>query len=137
MTATLNARRECPGPRRTAGTGSLLVRPDRLGRRTWYGKWNPSRGKQIKRRLGVHEDEYGRVIMDRLAAEDELARLMGRPRLRASRQSKASPMHTAYRHVRLALQELDGLGSRTAAASMSALYAAEDALVEAIGDAAE
>ena len=38
--------------RRSYGTGALLVRADRNGRETWYGKWWHD-GRQIKRRLGL------------------------------------------------------------------------------------
>lgn len=38
--------------RRSYGTASLLVRSDKRGRESWYGKWRHG-GQQVKRRLGT------------------------------------------------------------------------------------
>ncbi len=59
--------------RRPRGTGSLYVRADRWGRRTWYGKWRQG-GRQVKRALGPVRKPGDRVGLGRREAETELRR---------------------------------------------------------------
>jgi signal transduction histidine kinase len=59
--------------RRPHGTGSLLVRSDRLGRETWYGKWRAG-SRQVMRALGPRREPGGTVGLTRREAEAELRR---------------------------------------------------------------
>jgi integrase len=65
--------------RRPRGTGSLLVRSDRAGRRTWYGKIHVG-ARQVKRRLGLVREPGSAVGLTRAQAEAELRRLVGADR---------------------------------------------------------
>src|SRR5262245_14317368 len=63
--------------RRRAGTGSLLIRTDRSGRRTYYGKFRVGE-RQVKRRLGSVREQGGREGLTCSQAETELRRLIER-----------------------------------------------------------
>jgi integrase len=69
-------RRAARAVRRPQGTGSLLVRRDRPGRETWYGKWRAGE-RQVMRRLGPRREPGESVGLTRRQAEVELRRLMG------------------------------------------------------------
>jgi hypothetical protein len=69
-------RRAARAVRHPQGTGSLLVRRDRLGRETWYGKWRAGE-RQVMRRLGPRREPGESVGLTRRQAELELRRLMG------------------------------------------------------------
>src|SRR5690242_7962795 len=69
-------RRSATGVRRPQGTGSLLLRRDRAGRETWYGKWWAGE-RQVMRRLGPRREPGESVGLTRRGAELELRRLMG------------------------------------------------------------
>src|SRR5687768_9590463 len=60
--------------RRPRGTGSLLVRSDRAGRRTWYGKVHIG-DRQVKRRLGPVRRPGSTAGLSEAQAEAELRRL--------------------------------------------------------------
>jgi len=64
-------------PRRPAGTGSLLVRSDRAGRRSWYAKFRIG-DRQVKRRLGPLREAGSAQGLSRGQAEKELRRLIER-----------------------------------------------------------
>ena len=64
-----------PPSRRPPGTGSLLVRRDRAGRETWYGKWRVGE-RQVMRRLGPRREPGASVGLTRTQAEAELRRLI-------------------------------------------------------------
>ena len=61
--------------RRSYGTGTLFVRPDKTGRQTWYGSWWAG-GRRVKRRLGVNRSRSCPEGLTRAMAEAELKRLM-------------------------------------------------------------
>jgi integrase len=63
-------------PRRAPGSGSILIRRDRAGRETWYGKWTTTGGRQVKRRLGLKRTPGSSDGLTRRQAEAELRRLM-------------------------------------------------------------
>ena len=69
-------RRSPTNVRRPQGTGSLLLRRDRAGRETWYGKWWAGE-RQVMRRLGLRREPGESVGLTRRGAELELRRLMG------------------------------------------------------------
>lgn len=62
--------------RRSYGTGSLGVRADAAGRRTWYGRWRSS-GRPIKRAIGPVREPGSREGLSKAQAEAELRQLMG------------------------------------------------------------
>lgn len=63
------------GPRRQAGTGSLLIRTDKAGRETWYGKiWVGTR--QVKRKLGWKRQPGSQDGLTARQAERALRELM-------------------------------------------------------------
>jgi integrase len=74
--ATRTRRRAVTAVRRPQGTGSLLVRRDRSGRETWYGKWRVGE-RQVMRSLGPRREPGDTVGLTRRQAELELRRLMG------------------------------------------------------------
>src|SRR5687767_15091349 len=61
--------------RRPRGTGSLLIRRDRAGRRTWYGKVHVGE-RQVKRRLGRVRKPGSAVGLTEGQADMELRRLV-------------------------------------------------------------
>jgi integrase len=61
--------------RRSYGTGSLIVRTDRAGRETWYGKWR-SHGRQVMRRVGLKRAAGSREGLTRTQAEAKLRQLI-------------------------------------------------------------
>jgi integrase len=61
--------------RRPRGTGSLLIRSDRAGRRTWYGKVHVGE-QQVKRRLGRVRKPGSAVGLTEAQADAELRRLV-------------------------------------------------------------
>ncbi len=63
-------------PRRSPGTGSLLVHRDKAGRETFYGKWTAIGGRQIKRRIGPKRTTGNRDGLTRRQAEAELRQLI-------------------------------------------------------------
>lgn len=71
-----SVRRAATHARRPQGTGSLLVRKDRRGRETWYGKWRVG-DRQVMRSLGPRREPGDTVGFTRRQAETELRRLMG------------------------------------------------------------
>lgn len=64
-------------PRRPAGTGSLLERSDRAGRRSWYGKFHAGE-RQVKRRLGPVREPGSSLGLTRRQAEAALRNLIER-----------------------------------------------------------
>src|SRR4051794_15993388 len=58
---------------RTRGTGSLLIRSDRSGSSSWYGKWRVE-GRQIMRRLGEARTDGSAVGLSHAEADAELQR---------------------------------------------------------------
>ena len=72
-------RRSAGEIRRPQGTGSLLVRRDRRGKETWYGKWWVGR-RQTMRALGPRREPGEAVGLTRRQAEEQLRRLMGEER---------------------------------------------------------
>ncbi len=60
-------------PRRSYGTGSLIVRGDGNGAEVWYGQWR-SYGRIVKRRLGSKRQAGSRDGLTRAQAERELRR---------------------------------------------------------------
>ncbi len=64
-----------PKGRRSTGTGSLIVRRDKAGRETYYGKWSAN-GRQVKRRIGPKRVPSTSDGLTRSLAEAELRRLM-------------------------------------------------------------
>jgi len=60
--------------RRSYGSASLLVRADRNGRQSWYGKWRHD-GRQVKRRLGLVRAPGARGDADTLTRAQAEARL--------------------------------------------------------------
>src|SRR3954467_10604403 len=58
---------------RTRGTGSLLIRSDRSGSSSWYGKWRLD-GRQIMRRLGDARTNGSEVGLTHAEADAELRR---------------------------------------------------------------
>src|SRR5688500_3985696 len=69
--------------RRSYGSGSLYVREDANGRKTWYGKWRAN-GRQIKRKVGPKRADGSREGLTRPQAEAELRRLMGETEARST-----------------------------------------------------
>jgi integrase len=69
--------------RRSYGTGSLDVRPDKTGRETWYGRWH-SNGRRVKRKIGPKRTEGSRDGLTRAQAEAELRRLMAEVQVTAA-----------------------------------------------------
>ncbi len=62
-------------PRRSYGTGSLLIRRDAAGRESWYGQWRAN-GRVVKRRLGPTRGAGERDGLTKRQAEQELRRLI-------------------------------------------------------------
>src|SRR5438552_356536 len=73
--AATGRRQAASAARRPQGTGSLLLRRDRLGRETWYGKWRAG-GQQRMQRLGPRRQPGETVGLTRRQAEAELRRLI-------------------------------------------------------------
>src|SRR3954454_8909904 len=69
-------RRAATAVRRPQGAGSLLVRRDRAGRETWYGKWRVG-DRQTMRALGPRRGPGESVGLTRREAEVTLRRLIG------------------------------------------------------------
>lgn len=63
-------------PKRSRGTGALMVRKDSAGRETWYGKWRVG-STQVKRKLGPKRVPGTRDGLTQTQAEAELRRIMG------------------------------------------------------------
>jgi hypothetical protein len=59
--------------KRSYGTGALFVRTDHGGREMWYGQWR-TRGRLIKRKLGLKREPGTRNGLTRAQAERELRR---------------------------------------------------------------
>src|SRR5688572_13718887 len=68
--ANKTGKRLAAGPRRPQGTGSLLLRTDRLGRETWYGKWRAGRVQRMQK-LGSRREPGDTVGLTRREAEAE------------------------------------------------------------------
>jgi len=64
-----------PVPRRSYGTGALIVRHDGRGRSTWYGQWRAG-GSLVKRRIGVKREPGSSNGLTKTQAERELRKLM-------------------------------------------------------------
>jgi integrase len=62
-------------PKRSPGTGALMIRTHAAGRETWYGKWRIG-GTQVKRRIGPKRVRGTRVGLTQTQAEAELRRIM-------------------------------------------------------------
>src|SRR4051795_12551533 len=58
---------------RPRGTGSLLIRSDRSGSSSWYGKWRVE-GRQIMRRLGDVRSNGSDLGLTQAEADAELQR---------------------------------------------------------------
>src|SRR3954451_12539782 len=58
---------------RARGTGSLLIRSDRSGSSSWYGKWRIE-GRQIMRRLGDARTNGSAIGLTHAEADAELQR---------------------------------------------------------------
>jgi integrase len=63
------------GSRRGAGQGALIVKIDRAGRATYYGKWRVGQ-RQVMTRIGLKRDPHTREGLTRTQAEKELRQLM-------------------------------------------------------------
>ena len=63
-------------PRRSRGTGALMVCRDAAGREMWYGKWRIG-GTQVKRRIGPKRVPGTREGLTQTQAEAELRRIIG------------------------------------------------------------
>lgn len=61
--------------RRTYGTGSLFERADKLGNRSWYGKWQAG-DQQVKRKLGPKRTPGSSDGLTKAQAERRLRELM-------------------------------------------------------------
>jgi integrase len=75
---------EKTNPRRSYGTGSLIVRVDRGGREMWYGKWHtgpPGQRRPVMRRIGPKRGGAVKEGFTKPQAEEELRRLMAEVRV--------------------------------------------------------
>jgi integrase len=72
--------------RRAYGTGSLIERTDKSGRKVYYAKWRTDAGRQIMRRIGDKRAHGSPVGLTKAQAEKELRRVMDddRSKLRPS-----------------------------------------------------
>src|SRR2546421_5567362 len=82
---TTGGRRAASAARRPLGTGSLLVRTDSRGCKTWYGKWRAGE-RQRMRKLGPQREPGSAVGLTRTQAEAELRRLSGEEQERPVRE---------------------------------------------------
>jgi integrase len=105
------------GPRRAAslvrrpqGTGSLLVRCDRRGRETWYGKWRAG-DRQVMRRLGLRRQPGESTGLTRRQAEAELRKLVTEDAAQPAVQERLTLETLAERY--LAHKETAGLRRST------------------------
>ncbi len=64
-----------PQPKRSYGTGALLIRRDAHGRETWYGQWRAD-GRLHKRKLGLKRPTGTREGLTKAMAEKELRRIL-------------------------------------------------------------
>ena len=62
-------RRAASAARRPPGTGSLLVRTDKRGRKTWYGKWRAGE-RQVMRKIGLRREPGSAVGLTRTMAKE-------------------------------------------------------------------
>jgi integrase len=84
--------------RRSYGTGSLIVRRDRAGCDTWYGKWRAN-GRQVMRRIGRKRSVAAKDGLTRAQAESELRRLMAEVRVAAAVGERLSIHEVAQRYI--------------------------------------
>src|SRR4051812_26068326 len=84
--------------RRSYGSGSLIVRRDRAGRETWYGKWRRS-GRQTMRRIGPKRGGAAKHGLTRAQAETELRRLMSEVSVVPSVGELLSVQEVAQRYI--------------------------------------
>jgi len=85
--------------RRSHGTGSLYIRPDGVGRESWYGQWR-AHGVRHKRCLGLKRKPGSRDGLTRTQAEAKLRRLVAQsPSTRPSSErltlSEVAPRYLA------------------------------------------
>jgi integrase len=86
------------GARRPPGTGALIIRPDKAGRETWYGKWRVGE-RQVKRKLGPRREPGSTVGLTRRQAEAALRREIDRERSRPPLHESLSFAEVAERHL--------------------------------------
>jgi integrase len=84
--------------RRSYGTGSLIIRRDRGGRNTWYGKWRAN-GRQVMRRIGPKRSGAAKHGYTRAQAEAELRRLMAEVRVVPAVGERVSVEDVARRYI--------------------------------------
>lgn len=87
-----------PGGRRSYGTGSLYIRRDAKGRRTWYGHWRSS-GRQFKRKIGPKRESGSREGLTRAQAEAQLRRVMGETQVQRWRGERLTVDEVARRYI--------------------------------------
>src|SRR4051795_77425 len=85
--------------RRAPGTGSVLIRTDKAGRRTFYGKWS-SNGRAVMRRLGPVRPPGTRDGLTRTQAEAELRRLMSEVQVSAPAGQRLTVEDVGERYLR-------------------------------------
>jgi integrase len=63
-------------PNRPRGTGALIVRTERSGRQTYYGKWYAADGQQVRRKLGPKRPRGSREGLTEAQASRLLQRMI-------------------------------------------------------------
>lgn len=87
-----------PMAHRSYGSGSLSVRTDSSGAKTWYGTWW-SAGRRIKRSLGPKRKQGGRDGLSRSQAERELRLAMERERVVVAAGQRRTVQQAADQYV--------------------------------------
>jgi hypothetical protein len=85
--------------RRPAGTGSLTIRTDRAGRRSWYAKWREGE-RQVKRRLGPVRENGSDVGLTRRQAEAQLRGLLSHASASAAVAERLTLAEAGERYLR-------------------------------------
>jgi integrase len=92
---------------RPRGTGCLLIRQDKTGRETWYGKLEVN-GRSVKRRLGRRSEPGSKIGLNRRQAETALRQLIREMEATPPTQERVTLAEAGERH----LAHLQALGRK-------------------------
>jgi hypothetical protein len=84
--------------RRSYGSGSIVVRRDRNGRETFYGRWWAD-GRRVKRRLGVKREAGSGEGLTVAQAEAELRRRMAQEGTQGPLTARLTVVEVGERYI--------------------------------------
>lgn len=108
-------------PNRPRGSGALLVRADKAGRESYYGKWYRPDGRQVLRKLGPKRTRGSRDGLTQAQASRALQRLMSDTNVLVSSAERHTFEEAAEAH--LARLENKGVKRSTLRGYRSVLHA--------------